>query len=173
MYNLYDKVLINVSTKFGQFPVEFIVVHMIPHMSFREGSERNKYVLLAQDRIVIGTLSSNKKSWNLSEPIDLLDICISEEPQENITEKAKKESNKHKTEIPLFIRANDIGPGKGFEFVEIPIGTEVEFIKYGDECKIYSSDPVKANCYSVESMGIDCKFLYTEKGNVWSFYNIK
>jgi hypothetical protein len=168
MYNLYDKVLINVRTNFGKFPVEFTIVHI----SIDESSKRTRYVLLAQDRIVIGVLSIDKKFWHLSESVDLLNLRATGEPQENITEETKDKSNKHKTLIPLFIRANNMEGGIGFEFVEIPIGTEVELIKYGDESSIYSSDPVRANCYSVASMGIDCKFLYTEKGNIWSFYSV-
>jgi hypothetical protein len=80
---------------------------------------------------------------------------------------------KHFTAIPLYIRGCNTSQSKSPDFIELPIGTEVEFIKYGDESQTYSSDPVHANCYSVEEFGIKAKFLFTDKNSIWSFYNVK
>jgi len=83
---------------------------------------------------------------------------------------------KHVTQIPLYIRGYDTNNTKlGSSFIEIPIGTELEFIKFGDESDVYSSDPIHAHCYSGEFNGISfsSKFLYTDSSNIYSFYNIK
>ena len=82
---------------------------------------------------------------------------------------------KHITQIPLYIRGYNTNQPKSdkFEMVELPIGTEVEFIKHGDEDKRFSSDPVYANCYSVKEFDVKSKFLYTDKNNIWSFYKQK
>jgi hypothetical protein len=79
---------------------------------------------------------------------------------------------KHITTIPLYIRGEHTNIDTK-DFFELPIGTEVEFIKYGDESQTYSSDPVHANCYSVGEFGVKSKYLYTNKSSIWSFYNIK
>lgn len=83
---------------------------------------------------------------------------------------------KHITETPLYIREwETTSLNKTSNFIEIPIGTELEFVKYGDENQIYSSDPVYANCYycKTKDFEVKSKFLYTDKNNIWSFYNKK
>ena len=84
---------------------------------------------------------------------------------------------KHITQIPLYIRGYNTNQPKSdkFEMVELPIGTEVEFIKHGDENKTYSSDPVYANCYSGETdeFSFDRKWLFKDPNDMWSFYDIK
>ena len=89
--------------------------------------------------------------------------------------KVNKPKNTHTTTIPLYIRAHKTSLEKGFNIVEIPIGTELEFVKYGDEDSTYSSDPVHANCYSgaTKEFTFDCKFLFTDSNNIWSFYKVK
>ena len=82
----------------------------------------------------------------------------------------------HITKVPLYIRENNTNkPNAKFDYIEIPIGTELTFIKYGDESTIYSSDPVHANCYSGEVNGFKfhSKFLYLSPNNMWEFYQIK
>lgn len=59
------------------------------------------------------------------------------------------------------------------QFIEIPIGTKLNCVGFGDECKTYSSDPVKANLYSCNDFGIENKFLYTNPESIWSFYDEK
>lgn len=82
----------------------------------------------------------------------------------------------HITTVPLYIRAwntDTSQPSKNW--IEIPIGTELTFIKYGDENTEYSSDPVYANCYSgtiPNGPKFHSKFLYIEP-NSWKFYQMK
>ena len=82
---------------------------------------------------------------------------------------------KHITTSPLYIASYNTSIDKGWDFIEIPIGTELTFDKYGDESKVYSSDPVYANCYSgiADFFSFNCKWLYTDPKEIWSFYNIK
>lgn len=79
------------------------------------------------------------------------------------------------TTKPLYIRKymTSLGSGSGVEFVEVPVGTEIEFIGYGDESSTYSSDPVHANCYSgkCRDFSFTCKFLYKDPENIWSMFN--
>ena len=84
--------------------------------------------------------------------------------------KCKLESRMEKVEGSLSCYLKE-----GIEFLEIPTGTELTFIKFGDESKVYSSDPVYANCYSAstDNFSFESKFLYTDPDSIWSFYNIK
>ena len=56
-----NTITISVPTKYGTAPVTFEKLHFMPN--------RNIWILLAQDKIVIGTESPSKQ-WSISEPID-------------------------------------------------------------------------------------------------------
>ena len=87
--------------------------------------------------------------------------------------------NEHITDTILYIQKyNTSLPYKDnpYDIVEIPIGTKLKFIKYGDESNTYSSDPVHANCYSFQTdqFSVNCKWLYTDPSmSLISFYRGK
>lgn len=88
-------------------------------------------------------------------------------------------NNEHITEIPLYIfncKLSSFNNTKHYDIIEIPIGTKLKFVKYGDESNTYSSDPVYANCYScdVEGLTFKCAWLFTDKAMASiSFYTKK
>lgn len=65
-----NKVKLLIPTGFGLVQIEFTVLHVT----------YEKYLMVAQDRIVIGKKIENRK-WILSNPIDLFDMPLLAYPQ--------------------------------------------------------------------------------------------
>jgi hypothetical protein len=73
--NVNDEVTIDVKTEFGSQAVTFKIIKVL---------RDDKYLLYAQDRIVVGQkttlviLSGPVNAWKLSYPVDLLDMQLRE-----------------------------------------------------------------------------------------------
>lgn len=78
---LFDKVQIAVQTGYGTVNVEFTIIYI-----------RNEYScvygMVAQDKVVIGQLMANN-TWRLSEPVELLNIYVTETSHDDITGEAE------------------------------------------------------------------------------------
>jgi hypothetical protein len=82
---LFDKVQIAVQTGYGIVNVEFTIIYIRNEYS-------RVYGMVAQDRVVIGQHMVDN-TWRLSEPIDLLNIYVTNTSHDDVT--GESELNAH------------------------------------------------------------------------------
>lgn len=180
VYDIYSKLVIkwNGNLAHGNsatHPITIIIDVILQNMSFN-GNNCHNYDLkedikdLYNDLRLLKELNEyNNKGYMTHFPYieceSIIDGFVFSEDEDNF----------HITEIPLYIPSYMTSLKTDFKTLEIPIGTKLEFVKYGDENEVYSTDPIHANCYSgkTDSFSFDSKFLYTDPCDGHSFYDKK